>query len=61
MIARYHFPLSSEVYPIDHLPTQVAFADVAVPATIAMALCAIASGPIAVLATRVRILGALRR
>ncbi|MBX7082741.1 MAG: ABC transporter permease [Nannocystaceae bacterium] len=61
VIARYHFPLSSEVYPIDHLPTQVALADVAVPAGIALVLCAIASGPIAVLATRVRILGALKR
>lgn len=61
VISAYRFPLGGDVYPIDHLPAQLAFADAAVPIAIAMTLCAVASGPVALLAARVRILTALAR
>ncbi len=61
VMARYDFALSSDVYPIDHLPIAIAPADMLVPACIAMLLCSIASGPVALMATRVRILAALNR
>jgi len=61
VISAYRFPLGGDIYPIDHLPAQLAFADAAVPIAIAMTLCAVASGPVALLAARVRILSALSR
>ncbi|MBC8068697.1 MAG: ABC transporter permease, partial [Deltaproteobacteria bacterium] len=61
VIAAYRFPLGGDVYPIDHLPARLELADAAVPSVIAMVLCAIASGPVALLAARVRILSALNR
>jgi lipoprotein-releasing system permease protein len=61
VIATYRFPLQSDVYPIDHLPAQIAAADAIVPGTIALVLCACASGPVALLAARIRILTALAR
>jgi lipoprotein-releasing system permease protein len=61
VISAYRFPLESDVYPIDHLPAQVSLVDAVVPGTIALVLCAIASGPVALLAARVRILTALAR
>jgi lipoprotein-releasing system permease protein len=53
-VARYRFPLALDVYPVDHLPVAVQPADIIVPVIAALALCALASGPVALLATRVR-------
>lgn len=61
VIEAYRFPLQSDVYPIDHLPAQVAGADAIIPGAIALVLCACASGPVALMAARVRILSALAR
>ncbi len=61
VIGAYRFPLEGDVYPIDHLPAQIAAADAIIPGAIAMVLCACASGPVALLAARVRILTALAR
>ena len=59
VIAAYRFPLQSDVYPIDHLPAQVSGADAIIPAAIAHAHST--SGPVALMAARVRILTALSR
>lgn len=61
VISAYRFPLQSDVYPIDHLPAHVALADAIIPGTVALVLCAVASGPVALMAARVRILSALSR
>ncbi|HET6581867.1 MAG TPA: ABC transporter permease, partial [Nannocystaceae bacterium] len=53
-VATYRFPLALDVYPVDHLPVAVQLADVVVPVVAALGLCALASGPVALLATRVR-------
>lgn len=53
-VAMYRFPLALDVYPVDHLPVAVQLADVFVPVAAALGLCALASGPVALLATRVR-------
>jgi ABC-type lipoprotein release transport system permease subunit len=49
------------VYPVDHLPVLLRAADVLGPAVVAVGLCALASGPVAVLAARAVPLVALRR
>lgn len=61
VIAAYRFPLQSDVYPIDHLPARIGAMDAIVPGAIALLLCACASGPVALLAARIRILTALAR
>jgi lipoprotein-releasing system permease protein len=53
-VATYRFPLALDVYPVDHLPVAVQPADIIVPVIAALGLCALASGPVALLATRVR-------
>jgi lipoprotein-releasing system permease protein len=53
-VAMYRFPLALDVYPVDHLPVAVQLADIVVPVVAALGLCGLASGPIALLATRVR-------
>jgi lipoprotein-releasing system permease protein len=53
-VATYRFPLALDVYPVDHLPVAVQLADVVMPVVAALGLCAAASGPVALLATRVR-------
>jgi len=53
-VAAYQFPLALDIYPVDHLPVAVQTADIVVPVAAALALCAVASGPVALLATRVR-------
>jgi lipoprotein-releasing system permease protein len=60
-IAAYHYPLVGEVYPVDHLPVALDLADALGPAVAAVALCALASGPVAALAARTRILAGLNR
>jgi lipoprotein-releasing system permease protein len=60
-IAAYRYPLVGEVYPVDHLPVALDVADALGPAIAAVALCALASGPVAALAARTRILAGLNR
>jgi lipoprotein-releasing system permease protein len=61
VIAVYRYPLGSDVYPVDHLPVLLRSTDVLGPAFVAVGLCALASGPVAVLAARAVPLVALRR
>jgi lipoprotein-releasing system permease protein len=61
VIGSYHYPLGSDVYPVDHLPVIVRPIDALGPALAAVALCALASGPVAALASRVRVIDSLRR
>lgn len=61
VIGAYRYPLGGDVYPVDHLPVLVRPIDALGPAVAAVALCALASGPVAALAARVRVIDALRR
>lgn len=60
-IASVRFPLAPDAYPVDHLPVAIRAIDVLGPVTIAMLMCAAASGPMAIMAARVPVLQALRR
>jgi lipoprotein-releasing system permease protein len=57
----FEYPLVGEIYPIDHLPVQVSAFDALGPAAVAIALCGLASGPVAVLASKVRVIAGLGR
>jgi lipoprotein-releasing system permease protein len=61
VIGAYHFPLGADIYPVDHLPVVVRPIDALGPAVVAVALCALASGPVAAMAARVRVIDSLRR
>ncbi len=61
VIKTFHYTFGNEVYPIDHLPVIVRPIDSLGPALAAVLLCGLASGPVAMLAARVRVLGALNR
>lgn len=61
VIDTFRYPLGSDIYPVDHLPVIVTPTDALGPAIAAITLCALASGPVAMLAARVRVLGALQR
>ena len=61
VIAAYRYPLVGDVYPVDHMPVELGLLDAVVPAAVAVALCALASGPVAVRASKVRLLSALGR
>lgn len=61
IIDTYRYPLVGDVYPIDHLPVVVSWLDALGPAAAAVTLCAMASGPVALVATRVGIIETLRR
>lgn len=61
VIDSYRYPLVGDVYPVDHLPVVVSTGDAFGPALVAIALCAAASGPVAVIASKVGILETLRR
>lgn len=61
VIDTYRYPLVGDVYPIDHLPVVVRAVDVLGPAAVAVVLCALASGPVAVMATRIGVLETLRK
>jgi lipoprotein-releasing system permease protein len=61
VIDTYRYPLGGDVYPVDHLPVVVRAVDAFGPAAAAVLLCALASGPVAMLAARVRVLAALQR
>ncbi len=61
VIAAFDYPLATDVYPLSHLPVQIAVVDVVVPVAVVLVLCGVASGPVARMAARVRIIGALGR
>jgi len=61
MIDTFRYPLVGDVYPIDHLPVVMRAIDVFGPAAAAIVLCALASGPVAVIATRVGVIDTLRQ
>lgn len=61
VIDTFHYPLGNDIYPIDHLPVIVRPIDALGPAAAAVMLCALASGPVAMLAARVRVIASLQR
>lgn len=54
VLAVVRMPLASDVYPIDHLPIAPGPVDALGPAVLAVALCALASGPVAARAAGIR-------
>lgn len=61
VIAGYDYALGGDVYPVDHLPVDLALSDALGPALVAVSMCAVASGPVAMLAARVGVIASLRR
>ena len=61
VIDAFRYPLGGDIYPVDHLPVVVRAIDAFGPAVAAVLLCGLASGPVAMLAARVRVLGSLQR
>lgn len=61
LVAAYRYPLSGDVYPVDHLPVHLTAVDVLAPGIAAVLLCAIVSGPVALVAAKLPLLPGLRR
>ena len=61
IVEAYRYPLVGDVYPVDHMPVELGFLDAFVPALVAVSLCALASGPVALRASKTRLLSALGR
>lgn len=61
VIHTYEYPLAGDVYPLDHLPVVVRAPEALGPAMAAVLLCGLASGPVALVATRVGIVRGLNR
>ncbi len=61
VISAYRYPLVGDVYPVDHLPVVIMPLDALLPAAIAILLCGLASGPVAVNAAKTRLIAALGR
>lgn len=61
VIDTFRYPLGGDVYPVDHLPVMIRAIDALGPAAAAIALCGLASGPVAMLAARVRVITSLKR
>lgn len=61
LVAAYRYPLSGDVYPVDHLPVRLTLLDVLTPGMAAVVLCALVSGPVALIAARQPLLPGLRR
>lgn len=61
VIEAYHYPLVGDVYPVDHMPVDLRLLDALIPACVAVVLCGLASGPVAVQASKTRLLSALGR
>lgn len=59
LVAVFRYPLDPEVYPVDHLPFSLAWVDLAGPAGAAVVICALASGPVAIVASRLPVLQGL--
>ena len=61
LVAAYRYPLSGDVYPVDHLPVHLTLIDVVGPGISAVLLCALVSGPVALIAAKQPLLPGLRR
>jgi lipoprotein-releasing system permease protein len=61
LVAAYRYPLSGDVYPVDHLPVRLTALDVLMPGIAALVLCALVSGPVALIAAKQPLLPGLRR
>jgi lipoprotein-releasing system permease protein len=61
VIDTFRYPLGGDVYPVDHLPVVVRAIDALGPAAAAVLLCGLASGPVAMMAARVRVIASLKR
>lgn len=61
LVAAYRYPLSGDVYPVDHLPVHLTAGDVLMPGIAAVLLCALVSGPVALVAAKQPLLAGLRR
>jgi lipoprotein-releasing system permease protein len=61
LVAAYRYPLSGDVYPVDHLPVHLTVVDVVAPGIAAVLLCALVSGPVALVAAKLPLLAGLRR
>lgn len=61
MVAVFRYPLDPEVYPVDYLPFALSGLDIAGPAVAALIICALASGPVALVASRLPVLAGLGR
>ncbi|MEZ4380646.1 MAG: ABC transporter permease [Nannocystaceae bacterium] len=61
LIAAFRYPLQDDVYPIDHLPVALGAWDLLGPALAAVAICALVSGPVALVAAKVPVLRGLGR
>ncbi len=60
LVAGFRFPLQDDVYPIEHLPVQLGWLDAIGPAVAAIVLCALVSGPVALVAAKIPVLEGLR-
>ncbi len=61
LVAAYRYPLSGDVYPVDHLPVHLTVPDVLAPGIAAVLLCALVSGPVALIAAKQPLLPGLQR
>lgn len=61
LIAVFRYPLSDDVYPIDHLPVALGIWDLLGPAIAAVTICGLVSGPVAIVAAKVPVLRGLGR
>ncbi len=61
VIDTFRYPLGGDIYPVDHLPVTIRAIDALGPAAAAVLLCGLASGPVAMLAARVRVIASLKR
>jgi lipoprotein-releasing system permease protein len=59
LVAVFRYPLDPEVYPVDHLPFTLSWIDLVGPAGAAVIICALASGPVAIVASRLPVLQGL--
>lgn len=61
LVAVFRYPLDPTVYPVDHLPFTLGWIDLVGPAGAALGICALASGPVALVASRLPVLQGLGR
>lgn len=61
LVAVFRYPLDPTVYPVDHLPFALGWLDLVGPSAAALVICALASGPVAVVASRLPVLQGLGR